>query len=177
MTKPPSRFALALFALGCFAFLFLIPQISKAHEINFWSKPGYWGPLVSCTGDGSPDANGNATMEVCQSVCDLVHTFQHLIYFGMTLALFVFMPIFVAYGGILILIGGANPGLISQGKGAIQKSIIGAVITLSAFLIVNTFLLAFGQNSGAGTVQFGKFECTPGVNAPPAVKVNFSQKK
>ncbi len=162
------RSALLCTALVLVAFMFM-PSVSSAHEIKFWTTPGYWGPLISCSGDGS------GGLPACTSACDLIHTFQHLIYFGMTLAIFVFAPIFFAYGGIMMLIAGANPSLYSQGKDAITKTVIGVIITLSAFLIVNTFLTVFGQNSGAGTIQFGTIECKPGVNVPSEIKVNFSQ--
>jgi len=110
---------------------------------------------------------------VCTSLCDLLHTMQHLIYFGITLALFVFTPIFVAYGGILMLIAGANESLWSQGKKVLTGTVIGIALSLGSFLIVNTFLIVFGQNRGPGTIQFGSINCQPGVNAPPAIKVCF----
>lgn len=83
--------------------LFLLPSLSFAHTPSIWPA-GYWGaPLVSCSGD-------TKSSNPCISLCDLTHTFLHVVYFGMTLVVFVFTPIFFAWGGIMILISSGDPG-------------------------------------------------------------------
>lgn len=122
--------------------LLAFPFVSSAHTPDLLSG-GYWGkPLVSCSAplelnsSGEPVASGNP----CTNLCDLVHTFVHLTVFAMSITLYVLAPILFSWGGILILVAGANPGLIDRARKILIGTVIGVVITLSAFLIVKTLV-------------------------------------
>jgi hypothetical protein len=131
-----------IFSLAALA----VPLRASAHSINFWPT-GYWGPLLSCTATG---AGGGK----CTSLCDIAHTIEHFIYFGMSIAVFVAAPILLAFGGITIMAAGASPELVSKGKKIVTGTIIGIVITLCAFLLVDTFLnIVTSGKMGLGNVQ------------------------
>ena len=78
------------------------------------------------------------------SLCDLVHTFVHIVYFGVTIAVFLVAPVLFAWGGIMIMLAGGNPGKLGEGKKILTGTIIGIVITVGALLIVRAFVAAIG---------------------------------
>lgn len=134
--------------------LLTLPLLSLAASslpsFPYWATNG----LVSCSGDlNSPNP--------CTSLCDLLHTFLNVVYFGITLVVFVIAPVLFAYGGILIMIGhssieeiGGKQISISKGKGIITSTVWAVVIALAAYLIVSVFLGILGQS-------FGTLNCTP----------------
>jgi hypothetical protein len=142
-------------------FLVLLPLVASAHAPQLWGMPpGYWGPILSCSG------SGQGGLPKCTSLCDLLHTFQNVIYFGISLAFFAIAPVLLIWGGVLILIAGANPGLLEQGKKILTGTLIGILIVLCAFLIVNTFLWFLAKSGGGqGTVPTGvgwpNIQCNP----------------
>jgi hypothetical protein len=129
---------------------------------------GFWGPLVNCTGiqnikgfngtdtivnksqtaiyvDGEPTS---APLDPCQSLCDIVEALQRLLYFALTILIYVLLPVMVFVGGFLILIGGGNPAQRATGTKTIVSAVIGLAIAMSAFLIVNTFLWLVFASAG-----------------------------
>lgn len=140
-----------LFSIFCF--LLLLPSLGLAQSLF---PSGYWGPLVSCTGNYSSGSNP------CVSLCDLIQTFLNVIYFGMTLVVFVLTPVLFAWGGITILLAAGDPGKLQSGKKILTGTLIGLGIVLFAFLIVSTFIKFLGVQ---GYVQgfdsnSGSFTCT-----------------
>ena len=112
----------------------------------------YWGPLTSCTG-------------INCNICHLFSTGQMIIYFIATLALFVVGPIMVTIGGIMMLVSGGSEERFSSGRKMATGAVIGILIALGAFLIVNTLLLAIAQNFGGGLSGSGfTIQCT--ANSP-----------
>lgn len=150
------------------AFLLLVisaPLLVFAHDISI----PYWGdgdnPIMSCTGQYlAPNVPAE---KKCRSLCDIIHTLQHAIYFGITLALFVLAPIMFIIGGIMVVIGGANPSIISRGKSILWGTFWGVVIALSSFLIVATFLWLVG-NPASGGVHWPQIKCAN----PPGYQIN-----
>ena len=114
---------------------------------------GYWGPLVSCTG-------------IDCDTCHIFSTAQRVIYFMMTLTIFVIGPIMITAGGIMMLVSAGNAERFSSGRKMATGAVIGILIGLGAFLIVNTLLVAIAKQipdfSGSGfTIQ-----CAPGTRSP-----------
>jgi len=127
-------FAFTLMFVGLTA-----PLLSFAHTPSIWPT-GFWGPLVSCgSGPG---------LEPCTSLCDILHTAIHLIYFGISIAIFLFAPISLAIGGIMILIAGGDTGRLTRGKEILKLTIYGIVIVLASFLVIKLFITAIGVKSG-----------------------------
>ena len=150
----------------------IIPAITLAHTPNILTG-GYWGQasinpqspagLVSCTAPLIIDASGVPTRNdntACRSLCDLIHTFFHVLMFGMSLTLYIAAPLLFAWGGVLILISAGNSGKISEARKILTGTVIGVLIILSAFLIVKTFILAL--DLGSSIPGFGSaFSCIP----------------
>ncbi|HTY39478.1 MAG TPA: hypothetical protein VMC43_00065 [Candidatus Paceibacterota bacterium] len=158
MKRPsiPKVFSVAaLFLVG----LTLVPLPAHATtiaNISLWPT-GYWGKdpaLLSCTGDGKSG-------EKCLSLCDFMETLKRFIYFGMTLAVFVFAPISILFGGLMMIFGGASPSQYQYGKRILTGTVIAVAIVLGAFLIVNTFYTYIVQGIGGGSGNWYNFNCQP----------------
>ncbi len=125
---------------------------------NLWgTPPGFWGPLVSCTGNYLPTNSDGSTPNPCTSLCDLIDTAINIIYFGMTLAIFIIAPVMIVIGGIMIMLSGANPGMLESGKKTLTATVIGLFIVLCAYLIVNTTITVLNISGVGG---FGNNACT-----------------
>jgi hypothetical protein len=75
----------------------------------------------------------------------------------MSIAIFILAPIMVVVGGVMILMAGANPGMLESGKKAITAAVVGLIIVLCAYLIVNTFITVL---SITGVGGFGTSACS-----------------
>lgn len=126
MKKIITAIPYTLLAIG---FLFM-PLIVSADVSLF--PTGYWGPLVSCTG-------------INCNTCHIFSTAQMVIYFIMTLTLFVVGPLMITAGGIMMLVSGGSPEKFSSGRKMATGAVIGILIALGAFLIVNTLLVAVAK--------------------------------
>jgi hypothetical protein len=131
-----------------------IPLFASAYTPpNIWPT-GFWGPLVSCTGNYLASNSGAQ----CTSLCNLINTFVNIVYFAISIALFIIAPISIVVGGIMIMFAGANPGMLENGKKVLTGAVIGVVIVLCSYLIVATFLKIFSVTAIGG---FGGAGCTP----------------
>lgn len=118
-----------------------------ASAANVWSAsnlPSPWqpsvlaGPLVTCTGDIA--GIGSSPLPKCQDLCGLVLTVVVDIYIGMAFAIWIILPISFAVGGIMYMLGGANPGLLEKAKKTLWGAVIGTVIVLGSYLLIATFV-------------------------------------
>lgn len=122
---------------------------------NLWGNPpGFWGPLVSCTGNYLSGDTGSQ----CKSLCDLINTAVNIVYFLISVALFIIAPLSVAVGGIMIMLAGANPGMLESGKKVLTGAVIGVIIVLCAYLVIATILSVLNITAIGG---FGGATCTP----------------
>ncbi len=136
-----------LFAL---AFAIIFPQFAIAGTPgeDLW-RGGFWGPILpsQClTGTG------------CKSLCDVADTIQRLIYLGMSMLIYAIAPLMLVIGGIMILLAGASPDLISRGKKVLSGTVIGIVIALAAFMIVDQVFSAIAGLSGSG-IDWRNIQC------------------
>jgi hypothetical protein len=119
---------------------------------NLWPT-GYWGPLLSCNGNYL--VNGMAG--TCRSLCDLINTGINIVYFAMSVAIFILAPILFIVGGIMMMVSGGNPDMLSKGRKALIDTAIGLVIVLCSYLIINTIVTTFQINGIGG---FGGATCS-----------------
>lgn len=147
------KFIIPAFVLGV-----IIPSLAfGAGDIDIWkTPPGYWGPLLSC-GINDPNPAHNVKPQ-CENFCDLIHTAQHVIYFGLSILLFALAPAFIAYGGFMILISGGSTERLEQGKKTLRAAVIGLLIGLGAFLIVNSFIVLLGITLGVN-IGWSSIDC------------------
>ncbi len=128
------------------------PPQSQSVSFPYW--PSEELPLISCTGDYTNYQGLNKGAKECTSLCDVISTFQRILYFVMTLILFIGAPIMFVVGGGMIFFAGPNPSLLEQGRKVIWGAVIGVVLALSAYIIVGTFLWLIGNPSpGTKTVK------------------------
>lgn len=121
----------------------VVPVVALAQTPPSIWPTGFWGPLLSCTGDYAkvqPQGTQGAPANPCQSLCDLILTIINVIYFAMSVALFIIAPILLAVGGVMIMIAGASPEMLSQGKRTLTATVIGIVIVLCSYLLISTFI-------------------------------------
>ena len=128
------------------------PQTTSKISFPYW--PSEKQPLISCTGDYTDYQGLNKGTKTCTSLCDVISTFQRILYFVMTLILAIGAPIMFVIGGGMIFFAGPNPSLLEQGRKVIWGAVIGVVLALSAYIIVGTFLWLIGNPSpGTKTVK------------------------
>ena len=100
------------------------------------------GGLVTC---------GPGTLKECGSA-ELFELFQKVFEFCIAIAGFAVIA-FTAYAGVLMLISRGTPDKLEEGKRAFTKAVIGFVIVLSAWLIVNTIIEVFTNCTGVWSLD------------------------
>lgn len=128
-------------------------DFALAHNGGLWT-PGV--PLVPC----GNIAGGDVPCDKCQ----LWHLLKHLIDFIMVAAAPIMATIFFVIAGVYLMLGGANPGMLSTGKRMFKDTFIGLLIVMMAWLMVNTLIrslvdpLTYGSGPG---MDWYEFYCTP----------------
>ena len=137
----------------------LFARADNATGIPYWATGG----LISCTGNymnASPTGPyGAGSNPPCRSVCDLIQTFVNIIYFAITICLFVLSPIFFAVGGIMMMVSGANPEMLSKGKSVLLSTVIGIAVVLCSYMLVFTFVGIFNAKVNGKSVFSGTLDC------------------
>ncbi len=137
-----------------------------------------WLPLVPCGTSANPTP--------CNQ-CDLFKLLKNIIDFILMGLMPPAAAILFVWGGFLIIMGGANPGLISKGKTIFWNTAIGVAIISASWLITNSIIRSIGVETVTvnGVVknvasEWWKFECRvttsgqqspgqqPGTGQPPA---------
>lgn len=120
---------------------FNIFPVAEAQVLNIWRN----------TGSGGPTCNETGTLEAPVKPCNFC---DGIIVAGniITLLFTIAFPITVAmvvYGAIRLMISGGSPEKVNQAKKIMTNAIIGLVIVLAAWVIVNTLLrVLVGFTSG-----------------------------
>jgi hypothetical protein len=141
--------------LATVALLSFLPLLASAQNLpNVWDPTVIKGPLVTCTGNylpagSAPQGTVSVGTGTCQSLCDLVFTVVSDIYIAIAFVIWILLPISFAMGGIMYMMGGANPGLLETAKKTLWGAVIGAVIVLCAYLLIQTFV-TFMKINGIG---------------------------
>jgi hypothetical protein len=138
------------------------PLLASAQSLpDVWSPASIKGPLVTCQGNPVTfDSSGNVSdnPHACQNLCDLVFTIETDIYIGIAFTIWIIIPIMLIVGGVMYMMGGANPGLLQTAKKAIGGAVIGAVIVLCAYLLISTFV-TFMQITNIGGFSSNSATC------------------
>jgi len=103
---------------------------------------------------------GRPGHELC-TLCDLIKGIYDIVQYIIKIAVWVTLTA-IAIGGGMYALSAGNSNMIELAKGAMKKALIGLVIVLTAWLMVNTLLLVIGTQSNlgiTGVVSWGKFEC------------------
>lgn len=143
--------------------LLISDNFASAHnpdDANAFWRPGQ--PLVPCGGKGACINNrcsdivgpcrtdADCSQPVCDQ-CQLFHLLRHLI----DLALIWVTPIVGTFlfviAGVYMLISAGNPALVATGKKIFKDTIIGIIIVLLAWVIVNTLIKSLADTSRVGS--------------------------
>ena len=127
---------LLLVGLFCLLFILFAPVLISAA-----SNPTP-GPLVQC----GNDANGNGKLddnELCtiDDFLKMIGRVYNFIVWNIATPLAILA---VLISGIMILISAGNPKWLQIGKDILKVAVWGLVLVFSAYLIINTILLAIG---------------------------------
>lgn len=112
----------------------------------------YWGPLLENCPGGATNCN----------LCHLIKTGWNISRFFLTLLFVIAVPAMVAIGGIMIMVSGANEGLLALGKKILTGAVVGLLIGMSAFLIISTIIWLVGaqtDNIGSGKLAWPEIVC------------------
>ncbi len=118
---------------------------------------GYWGqnpPLLPC---GIGPIETRVDCLEC-GLCGLLMLGQRIIYLMLSFLFFVVAPIRFIWGGFLILVSRGSSETVAQGRKMIYYTVIGLMIGLGAFLIVQTFLWLLG-NLGGDQIGWPDIKC------------------
>ena len=160
---------LALGFLAAFAFMLFVcllpaaaPVVPLAHAASRVWPTGYWGPLLSCTGNYNNVVPTTAITNTCNNLCDLLATAQNVVDFGITIVIFVGAPAMITFGGIMLLIAGSAGGDENRklAKDIIVSAVIGVAIVLAAYVILSTFLWLTGNANSSIKVSWPNISCS-----------------
>ncbi len=115
-----------------------------------------WWPLVPC---------GTSVNPTPCNQCDLLKLLKNIIDFVLIGLMPPAAAILFVWGGFLILMGGANPGWITQGKSIFWNTAMGVAIISSSWLITNTIVRSIAADNVAP--EWWKFECRVTTAGPP----------
>jgi len=116
-----------------------------------------WWPLVPC---------GTSVNPTPCNRCDLFKLLKNIIDFVLIGLMPPAAAILFVWGGFLILMGGANPGLISKGKSIFWNTAIGVAIILASWLITNSIIRSLAADNIAP--EWWKFQCSVVVTVSPS---------
>lgn len=125
--------------------VFLIPESSAfAQTIQ----------LVVCEGDQC-------------NACNLVKLANNVIRFLIVLSVLLATIMFI-YAGFLFVTSGGNQAQLQKGKGMFKDVLIGIIILLTGFLIVDTVMKTLAGNSLMGGGPWNQIQCVPNPSAVSA---------
>ena len=94
----------------------------------------------------------------CQA-CNVVKLVQNIILYAIGLTIPIAILLF-AWAGILLFTSGGNPSRLEQAKKILQSALIGFVIVLGAYLIINTILMAIVNKNYYQNGSWFNVSCT-----------------
>ncbi len=148
-----------------FAFLLLAGVAALPHFAH--AAIPFFGPIVPDTGN------------LCAPAWGMVMTVvNNLIELGITLAIVFVAPIMIAYAGFLMVIEPMSPGGHTKARGILLNTVVGIVIALAAWLIVDAVMAAltpngrpFGENWATIISSNGAPQC---INIPATLNQTAS---
>jgi len=141
---------------------FVLPQFAHA-AIPFF------GPII-------PQAGSQAVCPASWGM--LITVVNNIIQLLLTIAIVFVAPLMVAYAGFLFVVNPADPSGIAKAKGVLTNTIVGIVISLSAWMVVDAVMaVLYNPGNAAGTwaslISSGGIDpCLPQAGALPSSGLN-----
>lgn len=134
------RSRISLFALLLVVGSLVLPQFAHAATIPFF------GPIIP-----QPGTSGVPFSDVCPASWGMLITVvNNIIELLLTLAIVFVAPLMVAYAGFLMVVNQGNASKLSEAKGVLTNTIVGIVIALAAWMIVDAIMAVLYSPSNAG---------------------------
>ena len=140
--RPRIPLLFLLFAVGSFA----LPHLAHASIL-------YFGPIIP---DNLQTAQSSITgaSDVCAAGYGLlIVVINHIIEILISLAIVFVAPLTIAWAGFLFVTSEGNPGKLSQAKGLILNTVVGILVALTAWMIVDALMVAL-TGSGNGVAKW-----------------------
>ena len=149
---------------------FLLSTSASAHTSGLW-MPG--DPIVPCGMTPPAGFIGPPTPEQqpCTE-CDLLHLLKHLVDFVLVAAAPILATLFFIIAGFYMMLGGANPGMLSKGKSMFKDTFIGLLIVMLTWLITNTLIQSLADPSIFGGGPWYSLSCSNGKLGPGNIQAN-----
>ena len=131
--------------------LFFLIIIGLMLPMFVWAQGILSGPIVPCGTKANPTP--------C-TLCDIFRMMQTIITF-IGAGIFVIAMIFIAVGGVITLTSAGSPDKVGQGKAMITSAIIGIIIALLSWVIINEVLIAVSgsmQGERVGRIRIGNLD-------------------
>ncbi|MEK7616403.1 MAG: pilin [Patescibacteria group bacterium] len=128
------------FVIIVIATFFLVP-LSSAQAVD---------PLVVC---------GTSTTQAC-TTCDILKQIKRVIDFIVNPLVPILAILFAITAGLMIVLGGLNPELISQGRKMLTMTVTGVVIIYTSWLVANTVIKVIAGENDTAKSWF-KLDCGP----------------
>lgn len=109
------------------------PQVVDAAIFDIWEGTGSGG--ATCNISVKPDGTPNAPCTFCDALTAVFNIINSLMTLVVPLAV-----IMIVYGAIRLIIAGGSEDSVKKGKDAITSAVIGIIIALASWIIVNTIL-------------------------------------
>ncbi len=127
------RSRIALFAFLFITGLFTLPLVTHASGIPFF------GPIIPSGNDLCPAGWGM-----------LIIVVNNIIEFAITLVIVFIAPIMIAYSGFLFVVNPVNPSGKEKAKSILLNTVVGTIIALAGWLIVDAVMAVLYNPSAAG---------------------------
>ena len=72
---------------------------------------------------------------------------------------FIVAVLMLVVGGVMYFLGGANPAMVAKAKGTMTSVVIGLVIILCAWVVVNTIISKIGIVQSPSLLQWYNIGC------------------
>lgn len=147
------RFRILLSALLFVAGSFVLPLVTHASGIPFF------GPIIpsGALGNNLCPAGWGMLMIVINNIIEL----------AITLVIVFIAPIMIAYSGFLFVVNPVNPGGREKAKGILLNTVVGTLVALAAWLIVDA-VMAVLYNPGAAGGTWSSIVTSGGL--PPCLQ-------
>ena len=125
-----------LVALVGLTILFLAPNLVQA-------------ALVPCGGEGQPS---------CQ-LCHIFVLFDDIITYVLTILTPIIAGLMLVVGGFYMLFAGPSPQLFDKGKSIIKGTVVGLVIIMISWVLLNTVFTYIGVKEWTGLETWWQINC------------------
>lgn len=140
------RSLMSIFLLFFIVSLFVLPSVVYAHSIP------YFGPIIESSWNNCPLGWGA-----------VINVINNIITIAISVAIVFIAPVMIAYAGFLYVINPMNPSGMSKAKEILLNTVIGIVVALSAWLIVDAVMAVLYHPDGSTLKTWSSLITSDGI--------------